>query len=192
MSVRPARGGMAPGQCSIGCHSCDPTIVAFKSGFRPVTGRGAPEVQGMGAEGEFVAGARTRSASWGALAGFTAMDLGGFTIAEALSHCRVCTQTGRLRADGPGGGRPTGSATPREAAAKAGVPMSVPANTVNKVCLSGLNTIYLADQMIRAGDADIVVAGGIESVTERPILLPRCPCRLPHRGRGAGGFHDVQ
>jgi acetyl-CoA C-acetyltransferase len=50
--------------------------------------------------------------------------------------------------------------------------MSVPANTINKVCLSGLHTIYLADQMIRAGDADIVVAGGMESMTQAPYLLP--------------------
>ena len=57
--------------------------------------------------------------------------------------------------------------------------MTVPANTINKVCLSGLNTIYLADQMIRAGDAEIVVAGGMESMTQAPHLLPGRPCRLP-------------
>ena len=50
--------------------------------------------------------------------------------------------------------------------------MSVPATTVNKVCLSGLNAIYLADLMINAGDADIVVAGGMESMTQAPYLLP--------------------
>jgi acetyl-CoA C-acetyltransferase len=50
--------------------------------------------------------------------------------------------------------------------------MTVPANTINKVCLSGLNTIYLADQMIRSGDAAIVVAGGMESMTQAPYLLP--------------------
>ena len=55
---------------------------------------------------------------------------------------------------------------------KAGIPMTVPATTVNKVCLSGLNTIYLADQMINAGDAEIVVAGGMESMTQAPHLLP--------------------
>ena len=55
---------------------------------------------------------------------------------------------------------------------KGGIPMTVPANTINKVCLSGLNTIYLADQMIRAGDAEIVVAGGMESMTQAPHLLP--------------------
>jgi acetyl-CoA C-acetyltransferase len=65
-----------------------------------------------------------------------------------------------------------GQITARQAAVKAGIPMSVPANTINKVCLSGLNTIYLADQMIRSGDADIVVAGGMESMTQAPYLLP--------------------
>ena len=65
-----------------------------------------------------------------------------------------------------------GQITARQAAVNAGIPMTVPATTVNKVCLSGLNTIYLADQMIQAGDADIVVAGGMESMTNAPYLLP--------------------
>ena len=51
--------------------------------------------------------------------------------------------------------------------------MTVPATTVNKVCLSGINAIYLADQMIAAGDAEVVVAGGMESMTQAPYLLPR-------------------
>ena len=65
-----------------------------------------------------------------------------------------------------------GQITARQAAANAGIPMTVPATTVNKVCLSGLNTIYLADLMINAGEADIVVAGGMESMTQAPYLLP--------------------
>ena len=65
-----------------------------------------------------------------------------------------------------------GQITARQAAVNAGIPMTVPATTVNKVCLSGLNTIYLADQMIQSGDADIVVAGGMESMTNAPYLLP--------------------
>ena len=65
-----------------------------------------------------------------------------------------------------------GQITARQAAVKAGIPMTVPGTTVNKVCLSGLNAIYLADQMINAGDADIVVAGGMESMTNAPYLLP--------------------
>ena len=63
-----------------------------------------------------------------------------------------------------------GQVPSRQAAVKAGIPMSVPSVNVNKVCLSGLNAIYLADQMIAAGEADIVVAGGMESMTNAPYL----------------------
>src|SRR5674476_44289 len=65
-----------------------------------------------------------------------------------------------------------GQITARQAAFKAGIPMSVPSTTVNKVCLSGLNAIYLADLMINAGEAEIVVDGGMESMTQAPYLLP--------------------
>ena len=85
-----------------------------------------------------------------------------------------------------------GQITARQAAVKGGIPMTVPANTINKVCLSGLNTIYLADQMIRAGDAEIVVAGGMESMTQAPYLLPGARAGLPHRRRDAGRLHDVR
>ena len=65
-----------------------------------------------------------------------------------------------------------GQIAARQAAVNAGIPMTVPATTINKVCLSGLNAIYLADQMIQSGDAEIVVAGGMESMTNAPYLLP--------------------
>src|SRR3546814_2429425 len=65
-----------------------------------------------------------------------------------------------------------GQIASRQAAVNAGIPMTVPATTINKVCLSGVNTIHLADQMIQAGEADIVVAGGMESMTQAPYLLP--------------------
>ena len=65
-----------------------------------------------------------------------------------------------------------GQVPARQAAAGAGIPMGVPSVNVNKVCLSGLNAIYLAHQMIMSGDADIVVAGGMESMTNAPHLLP--------------------
>ncbi len=125
------------------------------------------------AEAVIVAGARTPIGKLsGALAGFTAMDLGGFAIAEALSRAGVPADQvdyvlmGQVILAGQG------QITARQAAVKGGIPMTVPANTINKVCLSGLNTIYLADQMIRAGDAEIVVAGGMESMTQAPHLLP--------------------
>jgi acetyl-CoA C-acetyltransferase len=66
-----------------------------------------------------------------------------------------------------------GQITARQAALKAGIPMTVPAITINKVCLSGLNALYLADQMVQAGDAEVVVAGGMESMTNAPYLLPK-------------------
>ena len=120
-----------------------------------------------------VAGARTPIGKLsGALAGFSAMDLGGFAIAAALERAGVAPDQvdyvfmGQVLLAGQG------QITARQAAAKAGIPMTVPATTVNKVCLSGLNAIYLADQMIAAGDAEIVVAGGMESMTQAPHLLP--------------------
>jgi acetyl-CoA C-acetyltransferase len=63
-----------------------------------------------------------------------------------------------------------GQVPSRQAAVKAGIPMNVPAVNINKVCLSGINSIYLADQMIQAGDADIVIAGGMESMTNAPYI----------------------
>jgi len=125
------------------------------------------------AEAVIVAGARTPIGKLsGAFAGFTAMDLGGFAIAEALKRAGLTPDQvdyvlmGQVILAGQG------QITARQAAVKGGIPMTVPANTINKVCLSGLNTIYLADQMIRAGDAEIVVAGGMESMTQAPHLLP--------------------
>ena len=73
---------------------------------------------------------------------------------------------------------------------KAGIPMTVPATTVNKVCLSGINAIYLADQMIAAGDAEVVVAGGMESMTNAPYLLPGRARRLPHGQQRGGRLAD--
>ena len=85
-----------------------------------------------------------------------------------------------------------GQITARQAAAKAGIPMSVPAMTVNKVCLSGINAIYLADQMINNGDADVVVAGGMESMTQAPYLLPgaRAGYRMGHNEVVDSLIHD--
>ena len=108
----------------------------------------------------------------GAFASFSAMDLGGFAIKAALERAGVSGDQvdyvlmGQVLQGGQG------QMTARQAAVNGGIPMTVPAMTVNKVCLSGVDTIYLADQMINAGDADIVVAGGMESMTAAPYLLP--------------------
>jgi acetyl-CoA C-acetyltransferase len=120
-----------------------------------------------------VAGARTPIGKLsGALGGFAATELGGFAIAAALERAGVAPDQvdyvfmGQVILAG------AGQITARQAAAKAGIPLSVAATTINKVCLSGLNTIYLADLLINAGEADIVVAGGMESMTQAPYLLP--------------------
>jgi acetyl-CoA C-acetyltransferase len=118
-----------------------------------------------------VAGARTPIGKMsGALAAFSAADLGGFAIKAALERAGVAPDEvehvlmGQVLMAGQG------QVPSRQAAVKAGIPMSVPSVNINKVCLSGLNTIYLADQMIASGEADIVVAGGMESMTNAPYL----------------------
>ena len=118
-----------------------------------------------------VAGARTPIGKMsGALASFTAADLGGFAISAALQRAGVAPNEvehvimGQVLMAGQG------QVPSRQAAVKAGIPMSVPAVNINKVCLSGVNAIYLADQMIQAGDADIVIAGGMESMTQAPYI----------------------
>ncbi|GDX26224.1 acetyl-CoA acetyltransferase [Actinomycetes bacterium] len=118
-----------------------------------------------------VAGARTPIGKMsGALASFSAAELGSFAIRAALERAGVSPAEvdhvimGQVLMAGQG------QVPSRQAAAKAGIPMNVPAINVNKVCLSGLNSIYLADQMIQAGDADIVIAGGMESMTNAPYI----------------------
>ncbi len=120
-----------------------------------------------------VAGARTPIGKMsGALASFSAADLGGFAIKAALERAGVSPEAvehvimGQVLMAGQG------QVPSRQAAVKAGIPMSVPSININKVCLSGLNSIYLADQMIAAGEADIVIAGGMESMTNAPYLAP--------------------
>src|SRR6187401_3327433 len=106
----------------------------------------------------------------GALAGFSAAELGAVAIAAALERAGVSPEEvehvimGQVLMAGQG------QVPSRQAAVKAGIPMSVPSININKVCLSGLNSIYLAHQMIAAGDADIVVAGGMESMTNAPYI----------------------
>jgi acetyl-CoA C-acetyltransferase len=109
----------------------------------------------------------------GALASFSAIDLGGIAIKAALERAGVTPDQVDYVIMGQVLQAGQGQITARQAAAKAGIPMDVPAITVNKVCLSGINAIYMADQMIQAGDAEIVVAGGMESMTSAPYLLPK-------------------
>jgi len=148
----------------------------------------------------------------GALAGFSATDLGGVAIGGALTKVGLDPLSvdhvvmGHVLQAGQG------QITARQAAVNAGIPMTVPALTVNKVCLSGINSIYLADQMIAAGDADVVVAGGMESMTNAPYLLAKarggyrmgndtlidsmihdglwCAFELEHMGEGTQRYAD--
>lgn len=121
-----------------------------------------------------VAGART---PFGKLSGvfkdFSAMDLGGFAIKAALERSGVTGNQVDYVIMGHVLQAGQGQITARQAAFKGGIPMTVPALTVNKVCLSGLDAIALADQLIRAGEVEIVVAGGMESMTNAPYLLPK-------------------
>ena len=108
----------------------------------------------------------------GSLASMSAVQLGGVAIGAALDKAGLPGEQidyvymGHVLQAG------AGQITARQAAVNGGIPMSVPATTVNKVCLSGMDAIYQADRRIRSGDADIVVAGGMESMTNAPHLLP--------------------
>ena len=118
-----------------------------------------------------VAGARTPIGKMsGAFSPLGAADLGGLAIAAALERCGVAPDEVQHVIMGQVLMAGQGQVPSRQAAVKAGIPMSVPSVNVNKVCLSGLNTIYLANQMIAAGEADIVVAGGMESMTNAPYI----------------------
>ncbi|CUU60751.1 acetyl-CoA C-acetyltransferase [Parafrankia irregularis] len=120
-----------------------------------------------------VAGARTPVGKLsGALKDFTAVELGGIAIAGALKRAGLSPEAVQYVIMGQVIQAGSGQAAARHAAAKAGVPLSVPAMTLNKVCLSGLNAIALADTYINQGVFDVVVAGGMESMTRAPHLIP--------------------
>ncbi|RSS82875.1 acetyl-CoA C-acetyltransferase [Streptomyces sp. WAC06614] len=121
-----------------------------------------------------VAGARTPMGRLlGSLKSFSGADLGGFAIKSALDRAGISGDQVQYVIMGQVLQAGAGQIPARQAAVKAGIPMSVPALTINKVCLSGLDAIALADQLIRAGEFDIVVAGGQESMTNAPHLLPK-------------------
>lgn len=109
----------------------------------------------------------------GGLASLTAMDLGGVAIKGALERPGVPPEQVQYVIMGHVIQAGQGQITARQAAFKAGVGMGVPALTVNKVCLSGMTAIALADQAIRLGEHDVVVAGGMESMSNAPYLLPK-------------------
>jgi acetyl-CoA C-acetyltransferase len=140
-----------------------------------------------------VAGARTPIGKFGGgLATLTATDLGAVAIREAVARSGV--EAGRIDYVIMGHVLQAGAGqiTARQAAIAAGIPKEVPALTVNKVCLSGINAIALADQLIRAGEVDVVVAGGMESMTRAPYVLPKARegIRLGHAELVDSMIHD--
>ena len=153
-----------------------------------------------------VGGARTPIGKLsGALKNLTAMDLGGIAIAAALDSAGITGDQVDYVIMGHVIQAGAGQITARQAAVSGGIPMTVPALTVNKVCLSGLNAIAMADQLIGYGEFDTVVAGGMESMTNGPYLLQKARsgyrygdstlidatahdalfCTFDHRGMGA-------
>jgi acetyl-CoA C-acetyltransferase len=120
-----------------------------------------------------VSGARTPIGKLsGSLAGFSGAQLGALAIKSALERAGISGDQvdyvfmGQVLLAG------AGQMTARQASNDAGIPLSVPSTTINKVCLSGINSIMMADLLIQSGQADIVVAGGQESMTQAPYLLP--------------------
>jgi acetyl-CoA C-acetyltransferase len=121
-----------------------------------------------------VAGARTPIGRFqGGLAPLAAVELGAVAIREALGRAGLAGDQVDYVLMGHVIQAGTGQITARQAAIAAGVPKDVPAITINKVCLSGSSAIALADQLIRAGDLDVAVAGGMESMSRAPYVLPR-------------------
>jgi acetyl-CoA C-acetyltransferase len=130
-----------------------------------------------------VSGARTPVGKLsGAFAGMSALQLGTIAISKALEQAGLDAEQVEYLIMGQVIQAGAGQNPARKAGTDAGLPMSVPSFTLNKVCLSGLDAIALADQMIQAGEYDVVVAGGMESMTEGPYLLPKA-----RRGYKYGG-----
>ncbi|MET0965533.1 MAG: acetyl-CoA C-acetyltransferase [Nakamurella sp.] len=120
-----------------------------------------------------VAGARTPMGRFsGALSSVSATDLGGIAIRGAIERAGIAPSDVQYVIMGQVLQAGVGQIPARQAAGAGGIAMDVPAVTINKVCLSGLDAIALADQLIRAGEFDVVVAGGMESMTRAPHLLP--------------------
>ncbi len=128
-------------------------------------------------------GARTPIGKFrGSLAGSTAVELGAIAIRAALDRAAVAPDQVDYVLMGHVLQAGQGQITARQAAIRAGIPKEIPAVTINKVCLSGMTAIATADQMIRAGELEVAVAGGMESMTNAPYLVPRARegARLGH------------
>ena len=121
-----------------------------------------------------VAGARTAIGKFGGGSSSTpAVELGGVAIRSAVERAGIASEDVDYVIMGQVLQAGAGQITARQAAIHGGLPVEVPAMTINKVCLSGLNAIALADQLIRAGEVEVVVAGGMESMSQAPYLVPK-------------------
>src|SRR5437879_6892385 len=141
-----------------------------------------------------VDGARTPIGRFaGGFKDLPAVKLGAVAIREALARSGIdggqvdYVIMGQVLQAG------AGQITARQAAIEAGVPKEVPAITINKVCLSGLNAIALADQLIRAGEIEVAVAGGMESMSQAPYVIPgaRWGTRMGNAGLVDSMGHDA-
>jgi len=147
----------------------------------------------MSTRSVIVAGARTPIARFrGGFATLRAVELGGRAIRAAVERAGIEPGQVEYTIMGHVIGAGAGQITARQAAIAGGIPMEIPAVTVNKVCLSGMSAIAQADQMIRAGELDVVVAGGMESMTNAPYVLPKARegARLGHATMLDAMIHD--
>ena len=108
----------------------------------------------------------------GALKSFDATDLGGFVIANAVERAEIKPEQVQKVVFGQVLQAGQGQIPSRQAQIKGGIPKEVPSETINKVCASGMRAIGLADQAVRAGDLEVGVTGGMESMSQAPYLLP--------------------
>jgi acetyl-CoA C-acetyltransferase len=121
-----------------------------------------------------VAGARTPTGKFrGALSGLKAVDLGAHAIRAAVERAGIAGEQVEYAIVGHVLQAGAGQITSLQASIGAGLPKDVPAITINKVCLSGMAAIAMADQMIRAGEIEVAVAGGMESMTNAPYVVPK-------------------
>ncbi len=121
-----------------------------------------------------VAGARTPTGKFrGAFSGLKAVELGGHAIRAAVERAGIAGEQVDYVIMGHVLQAGAGQITSLQASIGAGLPKDVPAITINKVCLSGMSAIAMADQMIRAGEIEVAVAGGMESMTNAPYVLPK-------------------
>src|SRR6476469_8487675 len=167
-----ARGGVHhPGGSRVGSE--EPAVLSSIDTDTQAAKGGGPALEALPmARSVIVSGARTPMGRLlGSLKDFSAADLGGVAIKAALERAGITGDQVDYAGMGQVIQAGAGQNPARPAAVAGGIPMSVPSLTLNKVCLAGLDAIALADQLIRAGEFEVVVAGGMESMTQAPHLL---------------------